>query len=335
MSTPSALRALYYNSNTQTSQYLSGLRDSLADTSFSYLLNTPLNSSAPLDPNFKPPEPSYPEDDEVSIASEESYSQGYNPSQPHWVNQQFGNSLKFQAQPETIIDDNPTDPIEGPEQLTIGELDDPDADTFHGVTVKPSQSSAAKAIADIMPKGEGKAAGGLLDGKGGPMLAAAHIASGAMQAATGLGSTAMKDNTEMYMQQQSIAQQQWETNTNNQFQLQYQQNSFNNNSALMAQSFSQQSKLMSQSLAEQESYYTFVMGNETQALQQAGLPSYLAYMPGGTKSQPPMTQFTPSGTTYTARISGNPTMQSYTGTSQQVAAGYGNVSTPAPNTMPT
>lgn len=69
------------------------------------------------------------------------------------------------------------------------------------------------------------------------------------------------------------------------------------------------------------------MSNTTSALAEAGLPSYLAYLsPAAMAAQPKQTQVTPGGTAYTAKLPGNPASVAYSGTPQQVAAGFGNVS---------
>jgi len=151
-------------------------------------------------------------------------------------------------------------------------------------------------------------------------LAAGNVASSAISGSMSLGAEAIRSNSAKAMQQQRIEVEQpqkyAQENT-------MQANQYKYDSQLSAQSYQQ-------TLGEQNNQYNnlmkgynTVMSNETNALSQAGLPSYLAYTPGALAVQPKTTQLGPGLTSYTSKIPGDPTTSAYTGTTTQNALGWG------------
>lgn len=187
---------------------------------------------------------------------------------------------------------------------------------FGSGEVRPSTLSSRK------PRNGMELIGG---GTGGLLLGVGNALGGLFSAAGSLGATAMRDSTEESMQRSRISQQQWSQTNRNAQELTLQSNAYTD-------SLNMQSSLMTQNYNEgvqsAEQMYSFQHQQQVNALSQAGLPSYLSYMPSGaTMAYPKQTQMTPGGTAYTAKIPGDPTSVPYTGTPTQVALGYGNVST--------
>lgn len=217
--------------------------------------------------------------------------------------------------------------VSPPKPLVTGEVEGP-----MGMMVKTEGKAAEAGLEHALkPKG-GAAASDLLGGNTVGLLgiAAGTAISGLFSMTGGLIETSMRDSNEDYMQANRISEStmlQQNQIANEQY---MQSQSYNYDSALSAQQFNQTQSLYNTQLTNQESYYDFVMGNETAALAQAGLPSYLAYFPQGMKYQPRVKQVTPAGTSYTARVPGAPQTVAYTGSATQQALGYGDVSTPAP-----
>lgn len=103
-----------------------------------------------------------------------------------------------------------------------------------------------------------------------------------------------------------------------------QQNEFQQQSAMSSQKYQQELGLQNNQYQNSLNFYNTQMANTQNSLTQAGLPSYLAYMPQAVALQPKTTQMSSSGMYgYTAKIPGNPTTSPYTGTTTQSALGWG------------
>lgn len=153
---------------------------------------------------------------------------------------------------------------------------------------------------------------------------------GSAAAAIGLGGTAIQMNAYKSMQKQhesfekDISQQRYGQ------QSALSQQNFQQNQQLSAQNYTQNSELQSQSYQDQLSnwtnefntYYTASSG----ALNDAGLPSYLAFSPAMAASLPKTSQYQGGRMMYTSKLPGDPTTSAYTGQQSQSSVGWGNVS---------
>lgn len=197
--------------------------------------------------------------------------------------------------------------------------------------------AAAEATSALIPDGKksekrsaipGKKGGNLSEsgtGYGGLFVGLGNVAGSTISGAMGLGAASMRDSTEKQMQ---ASRQTFTTSNEAQMQSYFVTNQAQTQTNLLQ---SQNNMTSNQIALQNNSYnnwlqqYDTVTGNETAALAQAGLPSYLAYLPGGSALavQPRTTQLTPGGTTYTAKLPGNPSSVPYNGSVTQVKAGYG------------
>lgn len=108
-----------------------------------------------------------------------------------------------------------------------------------------------------------------------------------------------------------------------------QANSFAHQNQLSAQNYEQQLGLEDNRFDNTMSMYNSLMSQKVNAVTQAGLPSYVAYMPGMAAFQPRTTQMGPGKMTYTSQLPGNPTTTPYTGAAPQAALGWGEMPSPA------
>lgn len=76
-------------------------------------------------------------------------------------------------------------------------------------------------------------------------------------------------------------------------------------------------------MSQAQSMYQFELGSKQEALKQAGLPAYLAQMPGAMSAIPRMSQRLPGGRLYTSQIAGDPTTSQFMGTPIQASLGWG------------
>lgn len=199
-----------------------------------------------------------------------------------------------------------------------------------GTQASEGATSLLRKDAQSQTSRRGRGLGGMADtgfASGGMYVALGSIIGSSISGAFGLGATAMRDNTEQAMQ----ASHQSFTTQNEAVRQGYLQSNMNlhtaNTITLQNNQTQNTMQIQDNSYNNWLSGYETVKGNQTAALAQAGLPSYLAYMPSGASmaAQPKTTQFTPGGSTYTSKIPGNPASVPYTGTPEQVAAGYGDV----------
>lgn len=157
---------------------------------------------------------------------------------------------------------------------------------------------------------------------GGIAIGAGNIVGSALSMTGGLISTSEKIGSDQYMQAshqtfQAARQAEAESATSS-----LSAQNFSQNSQLSAQSYQQTSNLMNQSLANSEQYNNYIIGQKSAALEQAGLPSYMAYgVPMG--AGPKTSQYISGGATYTSKLPGNPTSSAYTGSAAQTEAGWG------------
>jgi hypothetical protein len=76
-------------------------------------------------------------------------------------------------------------------------------------------------------------------------------------------------------------------------------------------------------MSQAQEMYKFELGSKEQALAQAGLPAYLAQMPGAMSAIPRVSQRLPGGRLYTSQLAGDPTSSRFMGTPIQASMGWG------------
>lgn len=151
-------------------------------------------------------------------------------------------------------------------------------------------------------------------------LAGGQVASATINTAGSLGEESIKSNTQKQMQEYHVTTELPQKYAQ-ESKMQASQQTFEQN--LSAQNYNQEIGLQNNQYNNMMKGYNTVTGNSAAALQQAGLPSYLAYTPAAIELQPKYTQLGPGTTSYTSKIPGNPTTSPYTGTTTQAALGWG------------
>jgi len=189
-------------------------------------------------------------------------------------------------------------------------------------TAAAEGESGMEAIAELstgLAQGAGKGHGSGITNAG---IVGGHAASAAITGAFGIGSEAIKSNTDKALQQNSIAWQQQKQASDQAQQLTMQTNTFNQEKQLSTQAYNQSIGLQTNATTQAENLYTFQTGTTANALTKAGLPSYLAYMPGAMSLQPHTTQ-AHGVYGYTSKLPGDPTTSPFTGSTTQSALGWG------------
>lgn len=200
-----------------------------------------------------------------------------------------------------------------------------------GLGFSPLRSVTEIADRNMLAAAEGaegtvarRAGGRALQSSNGMSLALGAMGNAAINTAGRLGVEGIRSNTEKEMQTQRISWNQTKLNQQQAQELTMQSNTFNQQKQMSAQEYNQQLGLQNNATSNAENLYTFQTTQTSNALNEAGLPTYLAYLPGAMSIQPKTSQLSASGNyAYTSKIPGNPQTSAFADTTTSNALGWG------------